>query len=88
VSVYLNDKCIADLAISREWSTWDILAPGSLVRGGVNSVAVKWPMPDSCGLEGYDGVMADLLEGKVPDFYCSFGEIFAFWASEGSMVPN
>jgi hypothetical protein len=88
VSIYLNDKGIADLAISRDWSTWDILVPGSLIRNGVNSVAVRWPIPDFSGLEGYAAVMADLLEGKVPEFYCSFGEIFAFRASEGGIAPN
>jgi hypothetical protein len=90
VSVSLNEECIAQMTAGRDWSTWDIVVPGDRAKSGVNWLTVKWPMPDFPGLAGYEGVLADLLEDKIPDFYCSFGEIFAFRVSDGRRIsrPN
>lgn len=88
ISVYLNQKCIARLNVTRSWTTWELTVPGDAITSGVNWVTIKWPSPEYPGLAGYDSVLIDLLQDKSPDFYCSFGEIFAFRASDGRAVSG
>jgi len=80
ISIELNGEFLLQHMIGREWNTWEIIVPGNRVKNGINTISVRWPAPEFPGLEGYDGVMGDLLEGKIPEFYCCFGEIFAFRA--------
>jgi len=86
ISLHLNRKCIARLDVSRNWSTWDLTIPGDTIANGVNWVTIQWPSPEYPGLAAYDSVLLDLVQEKSPDFYCSFGEVFAFRASDARGV--
>jgi hypothetical protein len=79
----LNGGDLGEIAAGQRWKTWDISVAGGQVRDGLNEISVQWPLRQFPGREGYEGVMDDLLEGNIPEFFFVFGEIHAFTASGG-----
>jgi len=87
ITVKLNGLPQVEIAISSEWTTWDITLPGAVVRDGLNEVTVRWPMPEFRSAEALSKVPASLCAMKFPDFFPVFGEIHSFTASGGPEVP-
>jgi hypothetical protein len=83
VSLEVNRRPQAQLAVTHEWGTWELTLPGEAVREGLNEVTVRWPVPEFPGEKALDRVRPNLLERKFPDFYPVFGEIHSFTASDG-----
>lgn len=71
-----------EIALSQEWSTWDITIPGEVVQKGLNDVVICWPVPAFPGKLGIERAVVDMLEGTSPAFYPIFGEIHSFTASD------
>ena len=77
---------MARIPTAREWESWEVRVPPNAVNDGINDVIVSWPMPEFPGKTGYLGVINDLAEGNIPEFFCIFGEIHTFTASDGRKV--
>ncbi len=82
MQIKVNGQPIGELQSSREWNTWDITIPGSLVKDGVNEIVLRWPIPAFPGLTPLNRVVDDLAERLYPEFYCPFGEIHSFVATD------
>jgi hypothetical protein len=86
VSIRVNGSNVGSIDVDCDWTAWSITVPGALLQNGLNEIDVEWPMPDFPGLSGYDDVVDDLINGSKPEFFCIFGEIHTFTASNGSQV--
>ena len=83
VSIEVNGNVVARIPAGRAWESWEVMLPHSTVNNGINEVVLCWPMPEFPGKAGYLGVINDLAEGNIPEFFCVFGEIHTFTASDG-----
>lgn len=81
ITLRVNAVNVGTVAIDREWSAWNITVPGKVLKDGLNDIGIEWPMPDFPGTAGYEDVAGDLMEGNKPEFFCIFGEIHTFVAS-------
>jgi hypothetical protein len=83
ITVRVNAVDIGSLEVDGEWAVWNITVPGKVLKDGLNDIVIEWPMPDFPGIQGYEEVLNDLMEGNKPEFFCIFGEIHTFVASNG-----
>ena len=86
VSLRINDAPVGAFNLGREWETWDITVPGEVVQKGANVVVVRWPVPAANGKTQLEQVALDLLDKMYPEFFCVFGEIHSFTASNGQKM--
>jgi tetratricopeptide (TPR) repeat protein len=86
VAIEVNGNIVARFPAARQWESWEVMVAPGAVNDGINEVVVRWPMPEFPGKAGYLGVINDLAEGNIPEFFCVFGEIHAFIASDGRKV--
>lgn len=87
-SMYLNDCLIGKVSIGPEWQSWDITVPGNVVKDGLNKIAIHWPIPEFDRVKQFECVALDLVDKMYPEFFCVFGEIHSFVASDGDQVPR
>jgi len=83
VSLRINEIPVGQMAVGRDWETWDITVPGEVIQNGTNQVVVRWPIPLPAGKKQLEQVALDLLDKMYPEFFCVFGEIHSFTASDG-----
>jgi hypothetical protein len=84
ISVGLNGTSQAEMMISHQWSSWEIMLPGDIVREGLNEVEVWWPLPEFESSEALEKVVTNMFnfwELKFPTFFPVFGEIHSFTAA-------
>jgi hypothetical protein len=86
--LYINGKPAGKALIGSEWSTWEIQVPGNFVQDGINTISIKWPVPNFPGLKPLEDIAADLTEEMFPEFFCVFGEIHTFVASRGQKTQT
>jgi hypothetical protein len=86
VAIQVNGIVVARIPVGREWESWEVMVSANTVNDGINEVIVRWPMPEFPGKAGYLGVIHDLAEESIPEFFCIFGEIHTFTASDGRKV--
>jgi hypothetical protein len=86
IFIMVNGKRQAEIVISREWGTWDILVPGAVVRDGPNAIVIGWPMPKFASQRALDAVMDDLVKNRILELYSVFGEIDSFTVSDGQGI--
>lgn len=82
ISIEVNKKDLGEIVINREWGTWDINVGGDEVRDGLNEVLIHWPMPAFPGEKPLESVVQNLTDRILPEFFCPFGEIHTFVASD------
>lgn len=82
VTVEMNGSFQVEIAATNKWSTWNIVVPESVAISGLNTVIVRWPTPRFSLDEAVKTVTEDIPHG-LPEFYCGFGEIHSFTASNG-----
>jgi hypothetical protein len=83
VAIEVNGTRLGELAVSREWESWQITVGEELVRDGLNEIVIHWPLPEFPGEQTLAVTFDHLVdEGIYPDFYPVFGEIHAFVASD------
>jgi hypothetical protein len=88
ISIDCNGTPQVETTIDKQWSSWDILIPGNVVRDGLNEITVHWPIPDFRTAEALSEVLPKLCRMKYPEYYPIFGEIHSFIASNGSQVST
>lgn len=88
ISLTCNGKAQVEIAIGKQWSSWDITIPGDVVRDGINEIEVHWPMPTFSTDEALSEVLPRLCQKKYPEYYPLFGEIHSFTASDGCQVST
>jgi hypothetical protein len=81
IFITVNGEGQEEIAISHEWTTWDITIERAAVRDGLNEVIIHWPHPVFPGRRGIEAAANDILHGVLPEFYCIFGEIHSFTAA-------
>lgn len=82
ISVEVNGGCLGDAAIGRQWSTWEIEVAGDEIRDGLNEVVIHWPTPTFPGDKLLESLIDRITDKTLPEFFCPFGEIYAFSASD------
>lgn len=82
ITVEVNTTAVGELTISRDWGTWDIDVGLDAMRDGVNEVVIRWPMPAFPGEKPLEAVVHSLTDQVLPEYFCSFGEIHSFVASD------
>lgn len=82
ISVEVNTTAVGELMISRDWGTWEIDVGGDAMRDGVNEVTIRWPMPAFPGEKPLEVVALSLTDRVLPEYFCPFGEIHSFVASD------
>lgn len=83
IAIAVNGTRLGELAVSRDWESWQITVGEDLVRDGLNEVTIDWPLPEFPDEQKLDATFEHLVdEGTYPDFYPVFGEIHAFVASD------
>lgn len=82
ISIAVNRTTVGEAIISRDWGTWDIDVGGDTIRDGVNEVVIRWPMPAFPGEKPLEAVVHSLTDRVLPEYFCSFGEIHSFVASD------
>ncbi len=88
VSVYANGIVIASVRASANWTTWKIDIQSGILKAGVNSVAIEWPIPEF-SREDRACQIADCLEhGGIPDIAVIYGEVFRFTAALSVPAEN
>ena len=88
IGVDFNGKPQVSIVVSNKWSSWEISLPGVAVRGSLNEIAVRWPMPAFPYKAGLEKVMTDLCNRRFPEFYPVFGEIHSFKAANGHIAAT
>lgn len=88
ISIGCNGKPQVEIAIDKQWASWNIAIAGGTVRDGLNEVEVRWPMPDFRTAEALSEVLPRLCRKKYPEYYPLFGEIHSFTATDGSKVST
>jgi hypothetical protein len=88
IALDCNGQQQVEMAIGKQWSSWEISIPGNLVRDGVNEIEVHWPIPDFRTEEALAGVLVKLCQMKYPEYYPLFGEIHSFTASDGHQLST
>jgi hypothetical protein len=86
IAIELNGQPQVEIAVSTEWTSWNISLPGEAVRDGLNEIILRWPMPEFRSAEALSEVTLKLCQRKFPDLYPVFGEIHSFKASDGMHV--
>ena len=88
-SIYIevNGEGWGEMSITRQWSTWDILIPGNLIRDNLNDVAVRWPIPEAPE-EQIFVPYNDLNHHDFMNWLCAFGEIHSFTASDARKLSQ
>ena len=79
VRVSVNGTLVARLTVGPRWTRHRFSLGESLVTCGVNRVTVEWPKRQDPA--GFTRAATALMDGRVPDFYPSYGDICAFLAS-------
>ncbi|HKQ04038.1 MAG TPA: hypothetical protein VJ464_02820 [Blastocatellia bacterium] len=83
IAVEVNGTPLGELAVTRDWQSWQITVGEALVRDGLNEVVIHWPLPEFPEGQQLDATFEHLVdEGTYPDFYPVFGEIHAFVAAD------
>lgn len=82
LAISANGRPVAKAEITQKWQTWDIFVPPEFVVEGLNQLTLHWPIPIFPGLKAYAPVAGHLMEKLYPEFFCVFGEIHSFWASD------
>ncbi|HEY2963725.1 MAG TPA: SGNH/GDSL hydrolase family protein [Pyrinomonadaceae bacterium] len=88
IQVECNGKPQVEIAITREWSSWNITVPGEAVYDGVNELEVHWPIPDFRTDEALSEVVINMCQKRYPEYYPIFGEIHSFIASSVAEVAE
>ncbi|WP_405364899.1 hypothetical protein [Kitasatospora sp. NBC_00039] len=83
VSVEVNGRPVATASGGAGWERHGISLPGEIVCDGLNEVVLAWPSPAFPGDAGIRRFSADVLAGRTPDPYCSFGDVHTFTAVAG-----
>lgn len=86
ISIVCNGKPQVEIAIGKQWSSWDITILGDVVRDGINEIEAHWPIPEFRADEALSEVLPRLCQKKYPEYYPLFGEIHSFTASDGCQV--
>lgn len=86
VSVEVNGGRVAEASVGRQWGTWEIEVDGGRVRDGLNEVAVRWPTPAFPGEKIFESMFDHLTDKSLPEFFCPFGEIHTFTASDARIT--
>jgi len=81
ISIDCNGKPQVELAVSKDWSAWDITIPGEAIQDGVNEIEVHWPIPDFRTNEALSEVIVKLCQTRYPEYFPIFGDIHIFTAS-------
>ena len=81
ISIDCNGKPQGEVAVSKEWSSWDITIPGEAIQDGVNEIEVHWPIPEFRTEEALSEVIVKLCQTRYPEYFPIFGEIHIFTAS-------
>lgn len=87
ITLKINGESQTEILLSDGWSTWEIDVPGTMVRNGVNEIAIRWPMPEFPGVQALQEAVLRLNELKVPSYYPIFGDIHSFTAADGRAQP-
>lgn len=82
ISVEVNGDRLGDAVISRQWSTWEIEVAGGEIRDGLNEVVIRWPTPAFPGDKLLESLIDRITDKSLPEFFCPFGEIYAFSAAD------
>lgn len=82
ISVEVNGGRLGDAVIDRQWSTWEIEVAGGEIRDGLNEVVIRWPTPAFPGDKLLESLIDRITDKSLPEFFCPFGEIHAFSASD------
>lgn len=80
-SVWINGALLQELPATAVWKTYDLQVPGGLLREGVNTVEIRWPLELNRGDEEIDRVALTLEQGLPYQLLPVFGEIHSFRAS-------
>ncbi len=89
ITLEVNGERIGEAVVGQQWTTLEALAGSRLVRDGINEVLIRWPMPDFPGLKGLEPILDDVMESYWPEFFCVFGEVHTFVATDGRAAqPN
>lgn len=83
VTMEMNGSFQAELDATDQWSAWNIVIPKSVAVSGLNTIVVRWPIPRFSLDEAITTITEDIPYQLVPEFYCKFGEIHSFTASNG-----
>ena len=83
VSIEVNGKPVGELAVGRKWEAWEILIDGDVILGGLNEVALRWPLPEFPGEAAFETATDDMVHGIYPSLFPVFGEIHSFVATDG-----
>jgi hypothetical protein len=81
ISIEVNGSQVGELNIDREWGTWDIDVAGHEISDGLNEIIIHWPVPAFPGEKLFESIIDDLMDKRLPEFFCPFGEIHSFKAS-------
>ncbi|HEX8556619.1 MAG TPA: hypothetical protein VF668_00880 [Pyrinomonadaceae bacterium] len=82
ISIEVNGGRVGDAVIGRQWSAWEIEVAGGEVRDGLNEVVIRWPTPAFPGDKLFESLIERVTDKSLPEFFCPFGEIYAFSASD------
>ena len=88
ISIDCNGMPQVEIAISKEWNSWDITIPGEAIRDGVNELEVHWPIPEFRTEEALREAIVRMCQLKYPEYYPLFGEIHVFTASSVAQVAE
>jgi hypothetical protein len=88
--ISLNGEIQCEIAVTDEWSTWEINLNENIVLDGINEVKIYWPMPQFNTAQALVEAGNDMLRGWLPELYCSFGDVHTLTAARGALTsqPN
>jgi hypothetical protein len=84
IQIEVNGASSAEIAITDAWSTWEIEVPPEAARDGVNDLLIRWPWLDVSTQDVLAEAVENIRNKLLPEFYCTFGELHSFTASDAA----
>lgn len=80
VEVFVNGTRIYQVTAGASWASTSFTAPAEVIRSGLNSIEIGWPLPEWSDAEWRDQAARRLEAGELPEIVPVFGEIHSFQA--------
>jgi hypothetical protein len=88
VEILVNGVSAANFKTSTNWHTWEGTIPAELLKSGINSIVLSWPMSKQTRMERFAEVLKNMESALVWDdfkeIYTVYGEIHEFRAMTAS----
>ena len=82
--LYVNDRQVAEISLSEEWTTTKITIPSYATLDGLNALNIIWPPGSWDGTRGVELVASAMEAGILVDMLPAFADVHALNVVLGS----